>query len=86
MTKTAWELWFDDAFLVERIKQQEHYLLDLELRHVTHKIDDQRFFELYNTAMFIKARFEHQFQRPHPIEFDYTENTTKLLKEYVETN
>jgi hypothetical protein len=27
MTKTAWELWFDDAFLVERIKQQEHYTL-----------------------------------------------------------
>lgn len=64
MSNTAMELWFDDQFLVDRIKQQETYLLDLEIRRLD-GLDWRRYMELRETAEGIKKRLEHQLNRPH---------------------
>lgn len=71
MTNTAMELWFDDAFLVKRLKEQEQYLLDLQLRLWESNMPYSRYEELRDTAYFIKLRIEHQLSRPHPSEMVY---------------
>lgn len=71
MNKVAWELWYDDQFLVDRIKQQEHYLLELKLKYIHGCLDEIRYNELRDCALFIKSKFEHQLSRPHPITKTY---------------
>lgn len=71
MGNTALELWFDDEFLVKRLKEQESYLSYLQHRLWMNEIDQKRYDELYDCAMFVKARIEHQLSRPHPITKTY---------------
>jgi len=71
MTKTAWELWFDDAFLVKRLKEQETYLRLLQHRLWMNEIDQLRYDQLFDSASFVKSRIEHQLSRPHPITKTY---------------
>lgn len=68
---TALDLWFDDNFLVKRLNEQEHYLLMLQHRLWMGELTYRRYEELRDSALFVKARIEHQFKRPHPIEITY---------------
>jgi hypothetical protein len=68
---TAFELWFDDAFLVKRLKEQEMYLIQLQERFWFGNLKYSRYEELRDCALFVKARIEHQLKRPHPITVTY---------------
>ena len=68
----AFKLWFDDAFLVKRLKEQEIYLIELQQRLWLGEINYTRYEELRDCAAYIKASIEHQLKRPHPNNFDYT--------------
>lgn len=70
MTQTAIELWYDDDFLYKRIKEQEYYLIDLELRRLD-GLNEERYWELRNTAEFMKWVFEYQLHRPRPTNITY---------------
>lgn len=65
------ELWFDDRFLVKRLKEQEMYVIILQERLWNGSINYSRYEELRDSALFVKARIEHQLKRPHPIEVTY---------------
>lgn len=68
---TICELWFNDEFLVKRYKEQELYLIDLQERLWNGNITYSRYEELRDSALFVKARIEHQLKRPHPIKIEY---------------
>ena len=62
---TALELWFDDVFLVKRLKEQEVYLLRLQHKFWYDELNYKRYVELRDSALFVKARIEHQLRRPN---------------------
>jgi hypothetical protein len=53
------ELWFNDAFLVKRVKEQELYIIELQARLWNGSINYGRYEELRDSALYVKARIEY---------------------------
>lgn len=68
---TICELWFNDDFLVKRLREQDYYLIELQERLWSGSITYRRYEELRDSALFVKSQIEHQLKRPHPIQIEY---------------